>query len=97
MLHLIFQSALDSALLQRLDSGDDVVFFENAIFRLNKADTLNGELQALLKNRVSIHVIGADLTTRGLTVNELVAGVELIDYPALVTLTEKNKVIRTWN
>ena len=96
MLHLIFQSAFDSALLQRIDNGDDVVFFENAIFRLNKVDALNGQLQALINNRVYLHVIEADLATRGLTAIELLAGVELIDYPALVALTEKNKVIRTW-
>ena len=32
MLHLISQSSIDLSLLQRIDSGDDVVFIENAVF-----------------------------------------------------------------
>ncbi len=34
MLHLIFQSPIAHSVLQRIESGDDVVFFENAVLGL---------------------------------------------------------------
>ncbi len=97
MLHLIFQSSFDSALLQRIEAGDDVIFLENAIFRVVKQGFLATKLQALLKNRVYLHVLHVELETRGVTAEELVSGIKIIDYPDLVKLTEKNRVIKTWN
>jgi tRNA 2-thiouridine synthesizing protein B len=97
MLHLIFQSTVDSALLQRIDSGDDVVFLENAVFRVIKQGLSSVELQSLLKNRVYLYVLDIELETRGINAAELVSGIEIIDYPGLVGLTEKNRVIRTWS
>jgi len=97
MLHLIFQSSINNSLLQRIDSGDDVVFFENACYQLLKNAALNVELQQMLENRVYLHALAIELQTRGINDDELVLGVKLIDYPELLELTEKNKVIRTWN
>lgn len=97
MLHLIFQSSIDRALLQRIGSGDEVVFLENAIFRANKEGPLNSELQHMLNNRINFYVLDLELETRGITKEELVKGVEIIDYSGLVALTEKNKVIKSWN
>jgi len=97
MLHLIFQSSIDSALLQRIDSGDDVVFFENACYRLLKNAVLKSELQQLLENRVYLHVLAIELETRGIDVEEIVSGIKVVDSSDLVELTEKNKVIRTWS
>ena len=97
MLHLIFQSTVDSALLQRIDSGDDVVFLENAVFRVIKQGLSSVELQSLVKDRIYLHVLDVELETRGIDKKELIAGIEVIDYTGLVRLTEKNKVVRTWN
>ncbi len=97
MLHLVFQSLSDNALLQRIGNDDDVVFFENAIFCLTKAGSLNKDLQGLLNNHVQLYSLLDDIKTRGLSQNELVAGIQLIDYSALVRLTETNKLIRTWS
>jgi len=97
MLHLIFQSSIDSALLQRIGSGDDVVFFENSCYRLLKNAVLKSELQQLLENRVYLHVLAIELETRGIDVEEIVSGIKVIDSSDLLELTENNKVIRTWN
>ena len=97
MLHLIYQSPIDSSVIQRIESGDDVVFFENAVFRVNKAGLQNAELEQMLANNVHLYVLSDELVIRGVNVDELVLGIEVIDYSGLVTLTEKNKIIRTWN
>ncbi len=97
MLHLIFQSPIAHSVLQRIESGDDVVFFENAVFRLNKDTVLSSELKQMLNNNVHLWVLSAELDTRGIQVDELIPGVEVIDFVSVVKLTEKNKVIRTWS
>ena len=97
MLHLISQSFLDDSVLHRIDSGgDDVVFLESAVFRVNKRSELNTELQQLLQNNVHLYVLNSELETRGIEEDELVLGIEVINYSGLVKLTEKNKVIKTW-
>lgn len=97
MLHLIFQSPIDGSVLQRIDSGDDIVFQENAIFSINKKGLLKEELLNMLNNNIQLYALSNDLDARGVSGAELVMGIEIIDYNSLVGLTEKNKVIRTWS
>ncbi len=97
MLHLIYQVALESSVIQRIESGDDVVFFENAVFRVNKAGLQNAVLEQMLANNVHLYVLSDELEIRGVNTDDLVLGIAVIDYSDLVTLTEKNKIIRTWN
>ncbi|WP_394752282.1 DsrH/TusB family sulfur metabolism protein [Crenothrix sp.] len=95
MLHLIFQSPVEVATLDRMDVGDVAVFFENAIFRLLRAGDLNGLLTEQLKtNRFC--VLSDDLAVRGIAQDELINGLDIIDYAELVSLTVDNAVIQTW-
>jgi tRNA 2-thiouridine synthesizing protein B len=96
MLHLIFQSPIDSAILERIDSGDDVVFLENSVLRILKEGSLCAILTQLLKqNRLC--VLLDDIEIRGIVADELVKGIEVIDYSELVGLTVKNPVIQSWS
>lgn len=96
MLHLIFQSTFDDSLLQRIDS-DDVVFLENSIFRLINGSALTEKLQEMRQRNIQLYVLKSDLETRGIDASQLATDFIIIDYPGLVELTEKNKVIRTWS
>lgn len=96
MLHLIFQSPIELSVLQRIAKEDDVVCLENTVFRLNKDSVISNELQRMLSNKIHLYVLGDELETRGIQVDELINGIEIIDYSDLVKLTEKNKVTRTW-
>jgi tRNA 2-thiouridine synthesizing protein B len=96
MLHLIFQSPIDIAILERIDSGDDVVFLENSVLRVLKKGSLCGILtQLLMRNRLCVLV--DDIEIRGIVTDELVKGIEVIDYSELVRLTVKNPVIQSWS
>jgi tRNA 2-thiouridine synthesizing protein B len=96
MLHLIFQSPIDIAILERIDSGDDVVFLENSVLRTLQKGSLSDTLTQLLKqNRLC--VLADDIVVRGIVADELVNGIEVIDYSELVRLTVKNPVIQTWS
>jgi sulfur relay protein TusB/DsrH len=97
MLHLIFQSPIDYSLLLRIESADDIVFYEKAIFTINKSGVLMDKLQNMLDNNIHMYVLREDLDIRGIDIVELVPGIVAIDYFGLLELTEKNKVIRAWN
>jgi len=95
MLHLIFQSPIDIAILERIDSEDDVVFLENSVLRILKKGSLCDILtQLLTRNRLC--VLADDIEVRGIVTDELVNGIEVIDYSELVSLTVKNPVIQSW-
>jgi tRNA 2-thiouridine synthesizing protein B len=95
MLHLISQSPIDSGLLARLCAGDDAVFLENALLRLLNTGELNGVLSALL-NTHQLYVLADHLAVRGISTEELVQGIRVIDYAQFVALTVKNSVIHSW-
>ncbi|MFA5018197.1 MULTISPECIES: sulfurtransferase complex subunit TusB [Methylobacter] len=95
MLHLIFQSPIETALLERIDSGDVVVFLENAALRVLQNSSISDTLTRQLgSNRLC--VLSDDIAIRGIASDELVKGIEVIDYAGLVELTVNNPVIQTW-
>lgn len=95
MLHLIFQSSIETAVLNRIDPGDVVVLLENATLRALQNGDMNATLtQQLGNNRLC--VLSDDIAMRGISPNELVKGVEVIDYAGLVELTVNNPVIQSW-
>ena len=95
MLHLIFQSPIEAAILERIDTEDIVVFLENAVLRTLQKGSLSDTLMQLLKQN-RLYVLVDDIEVRGIVADELVNGIELIDYSELVRLTVKNPVIQSW-
>lgn len=96
MLHLISQSPIDSAVLERISVGDELVFLDNAVLRLLQHGELNHPLTLLLKKN-QLHVLADALTIRGIVAEELVQGINIIDYTQLVELTVKHSVIQSWS
>jgi tRNA 2-thiouridine synthesizing protein B len=96
MLHLIFQSPIATAILERIAAGDDVVFLENAVLRLLHKGSFSDVLtQLLLQNR--LYVLAEDLEVRGIGADELLSGIAVIDYAGLVGLTVSNPSILSWS
>jgi sulfur relay protein TusB/DsrH len=95
MLHLIFQSPVDPAILDRMDSGDVAVFLESAVLGvLQKSRLAEALIKKLNSNRLC--VLSEDMAVRGILVPELAAGMEVIDYAGLVKLTVENPLITSW-
>lgn len=95
MLHLIFQSPIEVAVLERIESGDVVVFLENAVLCVLQNSAISDALTRQLgKNRFC--VLSDDIAIRGIITDELVKGLEVIDYAGLVELATDNPVIQSW-
>ena len=95
MLHLIFQSPIETAILERIDSGDDVLFLENAVLRILAKGILCPALTDLLQHN-RLFVLADDIKVRGISASELVKGIEVIEYSEWVNLTIKNPLIQSW-
>ena len=95
MLHLIFQSPIQLPVLERIAADDDIVFLESSVLSL----LVKGSLQAVLVPMLvqnKFYVLLEDIEIRGIRPTELVSGIQVIDYEALVNLTVKNPHILTW-
>lgn len=96
MLHLVFQSPIEIAVLERIEAGDVVVFLENAVLRILRNGLLSASLTQLLgTNRLC--VLSEDVAVRGIAADELVEGIDIIDYAGLVELAVNNHVIQSWS
>jgi tRNA 2-thiouridine synthesizing protein B len=96
MLHLIFQSPIDNAVLERMATGDVAVFLESAVLGVLRQAQQAGVLANKL-NSNRLYVLSEDMLARGILESELVAGLEIIDYPGLVKLTVENPLITSWS
>lgn len=95
MLHLIFQTPIEIAILDRIEVGDAVVFVGNSAVSLLRQGCLAEKLAAMANDR-SLSVLSDDLVARGIAANTLVEGIEVIGYSGLVALTLDHEVIQSW-
>ena len=95
MLHLIFQSPLETAVLERIETGDAVVLAGNSVIMALRRGFLAERLAAMSQGGL-LHVLSEDIEMHGIAPDSLVAGIVVIDYFGLVELTLKHKVIQSW-
>jgi len=96
MLHLLSLSALQSEIVERIASGDDVVLQQGTVWAARKGHADNSRLLQLLAQHSQVYVLLEMLAVNGIELSQLLPGVNVIDYPGLVELTVKNPVIQTW-
>ncbi|MCK4493896.1 MAG: sulfurtransferase complex subunit TusB [Methylococcales bacterium] len=96
MLHLIYQSPLEIATLQRISTDDSVLFLENSLFQLLKKGTSESLLTKNLSSQ-SLFVLKDEIQLRGIMENELIDTIQVIPYEGFVNLTLENALIQTWN
>ncbi|MCK5729049.1 MAG: sulfurtransferase complex subunit TusB [Methylococcales bacterium] len=96
MLHLIYQSPLEIATLQRIGDNDSVLFLENSLFQLLKKGCSERLLTENLSSQ-SLFVLDDEIQLRGIQKDELITTIEVIHYEDFVHLTLENPLIQTWN
>jgi tRNA 2-thiouridine synthesizing protein B len=96
MLHLIFQTPIEKAVLQRMEAGDSVVFLHNAIFRVLRNGNFAEDLIPLLPT-MQFYILADELNIRGIEPERVLSGIEIIDYEGLVKLVVAHSLIQTWN
>ncbi len=95
MLHIVTHHRF-AVQFERVAQGDTVLFLADSIVFLHKKGRF-AEHFLIWSQLYRCYVLQADMLARGLLEDELVAGVQVIDYSGFVDLTVAHKVIKTWN
>ena len=95
MLHIISSTPVEMAIIERIGTTDVVIFIENAVLGVLQQGAL---VEQLLRKMGGNHfyVLTSDIESRGIGVDELIPGIEVLDYCDFVELTIQNSVIQSW-
>lgn len=95
MLHLVSLLNVNSTLLAGVSAGDAMVLLDDAVYNCLRGSRA-AELLAGIVSSSRCYVLAEHLEPRGIVASEVLAGIEIIDYPALVHLTVAHTTIYTW-
>lgn len=88
------RSTLDSC-LKHLKAGDAVLLIEDAVLGVRNASAAAGRIAAAMRD-CPIYVLGPDLAARGIKPDQLIGGVELVDYAGFVDLAVRHRRVQAW-
>ena len=99
MLHLINKSpfernALESC-LRLVTPGSSILLIEDGVYA-GLANASDAEKIAARMEDVSFHVLGPDVSARGLGETPLIEGINVVDYEGFVDLVAEHDVTQSW-
>lgn len=99
MLHTVNKSpfeknALESC-LRFTKEGDAVLLFEDGIYAALQNTAFDTQMTEALK-RVKIYVLLPDVEARGMRAENVIAGIEPVDYSGFVDLVVENNTVQAW-
>lgn len=98
-LHTVNKSPFDRTALKscinHMAAGDVMLMIEDGVVGARKGGAFAGALQATLAS-CAIYALAADLAARGIKPEDVVEGVELIDYAGFVDLAAENERVCAW-
>ncbi len=95
MLHIINTPLEHKVLFARISQEDALLFTADAVLCLHKKSQAAKTILAYCQ-QLQCHVLEADLFARGLTADDILSEITLVDYKGFVALTIEHKVIKTW-
>jgi tRNA 2-thiouridine synthesizing protein B len=99
MLHTVnkspFETATLQSCLQHTTKGDAVLLVEDGVLGALKGTIVSGDIWSKRVD-VGFFVLGPDLEARGLSIDRLIDGIEIVDYSGFVDLVAKHKTNQAW-
>lgn len=99
MLHTVNKSpfekrSLDGALSHAVD-GAAILMIEDGIYGALNGTAVTGKIVKALAT-LKIYVLGPDLKARGLTEDQVVDGIKVVDYAGFVDLVTEYDKVQAW-
>ncbi len=99
MLHTVNKSpfektSLDSC-LRFAQEGSSFLLLEDGVYAAMRGTTAE-EKMIVAGNRHKIFVLGPDLKARGLALESVIEGIEMVDYGGFVDLTVSHDNVQSW-
>lgn len=99
MLHIVNKSPFErnslNSCLEMSKSGSAVLLIEDAVIAARAGTVVESQLKEALKSK-RIYVLGPDLEARAVPVQNLLTGIEVVDYSGFVTLTVEHENVQSW-
>ncbi|TNF38709.1 MAG: sulfurtransferase complex subunit TusB [Gammaproteobacteria bacterium] len=99
MLHTVNKSpfernTLDSCIAMA-KSGSSVLLIEDGIYAALKGTAASAKVSKAMES-VTFYVLGPDLNARGMTEDQLIDGIKVVDYAGFVDLTAEHENFQAW-
>lgn len=99
MLHTVNKSPFEKnsleTCLRLAKPGNDILLIEDAVYAAMDGTSVAGTVTAATEN-FQIFVLGPDLASRGIAQDELIKGIEVVDYDGFVRLAAENNTVQSW-
>ena len=97
MLYIIKQYPVDPSTLKKTTSGDTVILTENAVLAAKRGILNNHSLVKQTLSHINLCVLKDDLKIKGISTQELVQGISILDNQDFKYITKQDEAIRSWN
>ena len=99
MLHTVNKSpferrTLDSALRHAV-KGSGILLLEDGVYAAVNGTVVTDKVKAALSDH-KVYVLGPDIQARGLTEENLIEGLEVVDYGGFVDLVVQHDKVQSW-
>jgi tRNA 2-thiouridine synthesizing protein B len=98
-LHTVNKSPLDRNALEsavkHATKGSAILMIEDGIYGAMKG-TIKSDVVSDAMGDISFYVLGPDLKARGLTENQIIDGVKVVDYNGFVDLVAEHETSQSW-
>ncbi len=99
MLHIINKSPFErrslDACLNRARNGEGVLFIEDGIYATVK-NTIISKKVTDKGEKLALYVLGPDVAARGMTKDQIMDGISIIDYTEFVDLVTQHDSVQSW-
>ena len=98
MLHTVNKSPFErnslNSCLQHAKDGSAVLLFEDGIYGAIKGSATTDRIEGA--SGISFYVLGPDLKARGISEDQIIDGMSVIDYSGFVDLVTKHDNVQSW-
>ena len=99
MLHTVNKSpfernTFDSCISMAM-SGSSVLLIEDGIFAALKGTSAANKVSKAMES-LTFYVLGPDLKARGMTEDQVIDGIKVVDYEGFVDLTAEHDNVQSW-
>ncbi|MDH5573232.1 MAG: sulfurtransferase complex subunit TusB [Gammaproteobacteria bacterium] len=99
MLHTVNKSPFErntlTSCISMAQSGSAVLLIEDGIFASLKGTSVSDKVSKAMGS-ISFYVLGPDLNARGMTEDQLIDGIKVVDYEGFVDLTAEHDNVQAW-
>lgn len=99
MLHTVNKSPFErntfKSCIDMSKSGSSVLLIEDGIFAALKGTSVSDDVSKAMEG-VTFYVLGPDLAARGMTEDQVIDGIKVVDYEGFVDLTAEHENFQAW-